>query len=390
MKRMKAEGKSLKTIDNYKRSIRHFVTAFKKHPKVITQDEIKNYLYQVTKEKNFVPATHNLHVCGIKYFYNTVLGIEEKNDALLKKRVPQQLFEVLSHNELERTFIVETNLRNRLLIKAGYAFGLRVYRAVHLRLSDFDLERNLLFIKGATRGHGRPKRAGLEHTSPIGTKQGERTARRVRNRDVEHNGKKDRFVMLSQDFLIELTTSVKHNQIDDILFSGSTPGTCISAKFANYILHAAANKAGITKKISFHTLRRSFATHLHEAGHSLRDIQVVMGHSTSRTTERYVSNKHISTIQNPLDNLVGLKQERRIANQNKSVENPQNNNQKKKMKIHNKLTGITVSCPPINTQLFIGGHRLPPVASCMLRSGLLEVRDRVRSGPFIHEIFNWV
>ncbi|MBF0432817.1 MAG: tyrosine-type recombinase/integrase, partial [Fibrobacteria bacterium] len=164
----------------------------------------------------------------------------------------------------------------------------------------------------------------------IGTKQGERTARRVRNRDVEHNGKKDRFVMLSQDFLTDLKTYIKYNKITDTLFPGSTPGTCISSKFANYILHSAAEKAGITKKISFHSLRRSFATHLHEAGYSLRDIQVVMGHSTSRTTERYtkVSKKHISTIQNPLDNLVGRKQERRIENKTKSAENPQNDNQK--------------------------------------------------------------
>jgi len=84
--------------------------------------------------------------------------------------------------------------------------------------------------------------------------------------------------------------------------------SCITATYANQILHTAAKRVGITKNISYHTLRRSYATHLHEAGYSLRDIQLLMGHSSSRTTERYirVSNKHIATIQNPLDNLVGF------------------------------------------------------------------------------------
>ncbi len=150
--------------------------------------------------------------------------------------------------------------------------------------------------------------------------------------------------MLSEGFLTELKAYIKYNQIEDFLFPGPGPGKCVSSRFANYILHSAAKKAGITKNISYHTLRRTsplhkgstfitpwqVATHLHEAGYSLRDIQVVMGHSTSRTTERYtkVSNIHISNIQNPLDNLTGLTQERRPENQNRTVVNPQNFNQK--------------------------------------------------------------
>jgi len=304
VKRMKVEGKSLKTIQNYVRSIRHFVSSFIKHPKVVSQNEIKNYLFQITKEKNFGPATHNLHVSGIKYFYNTVLGIKDKDEALIKKKVPQQLFEVLSHNELDRIFAVEKNLRNRLIIKAGYAFGLRVDRAVHLRLSDFDIKRNLLFVKGA-------------------------------------KGKKDRFIMLSQDFLADLKTYLKYHHIEDVLFPGTHMGTCISSRFANHILHNAAKKAGITKKISYHTLRRSFATHLHEAGQSLRDIQVVMGHSTSRTTERYtkVSKKHISKIKNPLDNLTEIARERGNSNQNNTVESPQNFNKNQSNKFSQQAGG---------------------------------------------------
>ncbi len=268
VKSMRAEGKSHKTIENYKRSISHFTSSFKKHPKVITQAEIKNYLFQLTKEKSFSPAMHNLHVSGIKYFYNAVLGMDHKNDTLIIKRVPQKLFQVLPQVELKAIFQAEKSLRNRLLIKAGYAFGLRVSRAVSLNLSDFDLKRNLLFIKAA-------------------------------------KGKKDRFVMLSEDFLTELELYIHSYNIQGKLFTGQGPDGCVSSMHANSILHSAASAAGITKEISYHTLRRSYATHLHEAGHSLRDIQVLMGHSSSRTTERYtrVSNKHISKIANPLDSL---------------------------------------------------------------------------------------
>lgn len=275
IKRMTLEGKSPRTMDNYRRIIRRFTASFPKHPLTISENEIRQYLYRLDEKKQYEPATFNLQVSGILYFYNAILETGDKNGALIKKKLPEKLFEVLSGQEVGRLFEGISSIRNRLLLKAGYAFGLRVNRAVSLRLPDFDLNRNLLFVKG-------------------------------------DKGKKDRFVPLSRDFLDELSKYLAVTQIRDFIFPGNHPDGHVSERYANKILHQAARRAGITKDISFHTLRRSFATHLHEAGQSLRSIQVLMGHTSSRTTERYVkvSSKYLSGIQSPLDFLPDRLEER--------------------------------------------------------------------------------
>ncbi|MBF0432894.1 MAG: tyrosine-type recombinase/integrase [Fibrobacteria bacterium] len=247
------------------------MTQFRKHPLEVNLSEIKTYIYKLTKSNKYEAATINLHISGIKYFYNHVLNTDEKNGALIKLKLPEKLFEVLSVEEMRLILSQEQDLRNRLLIKCGYAFGLRVNRAVNLKLSDFDFQRKLLYIQG-------------------------------------DKGKKDRYIMMSEDFNQELKNYLAQNSFiedEDYLFPSKMGGVTITPRHANKILHIAVNRVGIKKNISYHSLRRTFATHLHEAGYSLRDIQVVMGHSTSKTTEKYtkVSSKHISGITSPLDAL---------------------------------------------------------------------------------------
>ena len=158
--------------------------------------------------------------------------------------------------------------KHRLLIKAGYGFGLRVNSALHLKLQDFDFDRKLLHIKG-------------------------------------DKGKKDRVVMLSQNFIEELSQYSKNVDASEYLFPGLIEGKPLTDRAANKILKKALDKIDCRKKISFHNLRHSYATHLHESGTSLRDIQVLLGHTSSKTTEKYtkVSTLHLSKLRSPLDDL---------------------------------------------------------------------------------------
>ncbi len=263
-------GYSPRTLDNYRRATFNFLSQFNKHPLKISHQEIETYLLQLAKEKSLSESTYNLHICALQFFFRTVLNTNINSTALIKKKVPEKLPEVFSREELQLIFDNVNGLFEKLLLKSGYAFGLRVNRAIALKLSDFDLKRKTLFVKA-------------------------------------DKGKKDRLVMLSESFLRDLSLYLNTYYIDDYLFPGSNGEKYITDRTANRILQRAVIKSGIKKKISFHTLRHSFATHLHEDGYSLRDIQYLMGHSNSKTTEKYIkiSTRHISKIISPLDRFEG-------------------------------------------------------------------------------------
>ena len=148
-----------------------------------------------------------------------------------------------------------------------YSSGLRVSELLNLRWKDIDEERRQLFVDGG-------------------------------------KGRKDRFTLLSLNAIgfTQYYMSLYHPK--DLLFEGQS-GNKYSQKSINLIIHRAAFLARIQKNVSAHTLRHSFATHLLEQGVDLRYIQALLGHESSKTTERYthVTTKGFSAIQSPLDRL---------------------------------------------------------------------------------------
>ncbi len=159
------------------------------------------------------------------------------------------------------------NLKHKVMLLLGYAAGLRVSEVVGLRLKDIDSERMVINIKAG-------------------------------------KNKKDRCVMLSAVLLDNLRLYYKAYRPTVWLFEGQHHD-CYSTRSLQKIFQVAKQKAGIRKDVSFHSLRHSFATHLHEAGTDIRIIQELLGHSSSKTTERYthVSNVVVQRVKSPLDNL---------------------------------------------------------------------------------------
>jgi len=149
-----------------------------------------------------------------------------------------------------------------------YSGGLRVSEVVKLKVQDIDAKRNMIHIKGA-------------------------------------KGRKDRYTILSKDALEELKRYWRKYKPDKWLFPGAKPDTHIATRTVEAILKAAVKEIKLKKKVSVHTLRHSFATHLLESGTDLRYIQELLGHKSSKTTEIYthISTKDLSKIKSSLDSL---------------------------------------------------------------------------------------
>ncbi len=176
----------------------------------------------------------------------------------------------MGEEELRRLFESAVNLKHKAILFTAYSAGLRVSEVINLRLQDIDRERKQLFVYCS-------------------------------------KGKKDRYVALSPMLLDVLENYYRMCQPKpaNYLFEGDEPGKPFSTRSAQNIFHNAKIKAGISKTISFHGLRHSFATHMLEKGVDVKYIKEILGHFNIKTTERYLHIKRevLVNIESPLDDL---------------------------------------------------------------------------------------
>jgi len=265
---LRLKGYSKNTEEDYNRYISEFLREFPKHPLKITKEEIRNFMYRLSESKRLNASTYNNFVAALRFFYTHTLASPDLSKNFLRKKMASALPTVLSVEEIRSLFEATHHIKNRLLLKAGYGFGLRVSSAVSLKVDQFDFGRGVLKV-------------------------------------VADKGKKDRYVSLSPAYTEELKRYLAAFTPSPYLFPGYTLNSHLSRRTASDIMQQSLNAAGISKKASFHTLRHSYATHLHEQGISIRTIQELMGHSKLKTTEKYIhiSNKNILQAGSPLDRL---------------------------------------------------------------------------------------
>ncbi len=220
-------------------------------------------------KKRVSRAYHDQAVSAIKFLYDNVLRMPKNVGNLPRPKKEHKLPTVLSQEEIGQILRAITNQKHRAIIMLVYSAGLRVSEIVKLRVEDIDSNRNLIHIKGA-------------------------------------KGKKDRYSILYAVALGELKKYWTQYKPNGWLFPGAKMDRHISTRTVEAIFETAVQETSIKKKISVHTLRHSFATHLLEGGTDLRYIQELLGHKSSKTTEIYthVSNKDLGRIKSPLDNLV--------------------------------------------------------------------------------------
>jgi integrase/recombinase XerD len=258
------------TREQYLRCCQGFAAYHMRSPREMGLPEIKDYLGRMV-DLGATPEKLKMHVAGIKFLYGITLDREEVARKIPWPKVPHKKPDILSLSEVER--VLEAALSaspvSAMVAVTAYGGGLRISEACHLRPEDVDSGRGLIHIR-------------------LG------------------KGSKDRYVMLGER-LLEMLRGYwgQVRPQGGWLFPGQKAGKPITDSAVRQALGVAARKAKLRKKVTPHLLRHSFATHLLEAGTDIRVIQVLLGHSSIRTTARYtqVSERHIGSVKSPLDKL---------------------------------------------------------------------------------------
>jgi len=238
-----------------------------KSPEEICCADIKQFLAAVEKERDYSASSMNLAISAIKFFYENIL----KNQSIDEQRRPRQdgrLPVILSKDEISTIICAESNPKHKLLLMLAYSSGLRVSEVVALKREHIDLERHVVYVK-------------------LG------------------KGRKDRCTLLSEKAASLIAEYCAFFSISGWLFPGIPATRHLSIRSAQHIFEKATRRAEVAKRVSIHSLRHSFATHLLESGTDIRYIQELLGHSNIRTTERYthVARRNILRIQSPLDSI---------------------------------------------------------------------------------------
>jgi site-specific recombinase XerD len=252
----------------YLRQITEFAKHFRRSPAQLGPEEIKQFQLYLVQEKKVSWATYIQTTAALRFLYVKTLGRAFMAEKIPYPKRPKHLPTVLSQEEITRLLNATRSLKHRALLMALYGAGLRVSEACRLTIDDIDSSRMVLHVRQA-------------------------------------KGKKDRDVMLSPVLLETLRQYWKGSRPKRWLFPGYGPDKPMRTKSVFLMVRSIAARAKITKTVSPHTLRHSFATHLLESGTDLRTIQLLLGHADVRTTIIYlqVSQQHIRKIISPLDQL---------------------------------------------------------------------------------------
>jgi integrase/recombinase XerD len=246
--------------------VARFSRFFSCSPDRLGLDDVRTFQVHLASQ-GIAWASLNQTVAALRFFYGVTLGRPEIPERIAYAREPSRLPLVLSADEVVRFLEAVPGLRNRAALTTAYAAGLRVSEVVALKIPDIDSGRMLIRVE-------------------------------------QGKGGKDRYVMLSPQLLDILRTYWRLARPQQWLFPGRA-----ERPIEPCVLHAACRSAsraaGLDKRVTVHTLRHSFATHLLEGGTDIRIIQVLLGHHNLSTTARYtqVASTTIARTVSPLDRL---------------------------------------------------------------------------------------
>ncbi|MAG16190.1 hypothetical protein CMO88_03965 [Candidatus Woesearchaeota archaeon] len=262
---IKLRGFSERTVKAYVTHNTKFLEFIKKEAKFVVEEDIKSYMAYLISDRKVSPKTAALVKAALKFYYDEVLKMNIVN--LKTPKAEKHLPIVLTKDEVKRLIESAKTAKSKLIIMMLYSSGLRLSECLNLRTNDLELEEKIGWVR-------------------------------------KGKGNKDRLIILS-DSLIKALKEYKHDLSNNNHILTNKKGSQLTARNIQKIVARAAKKAEIRKKVSPHTLRHSFATHLLESGTDIRKIQELLGHSNLQTTQIYtrVSTEELKKVKSPLDNL---------------------------------------------------------------------------------------
>ena len=271
---MRMRSYSPKTRKLYLGHLDRFYRKREKESPVCTTEECKAWLVGIV-DSGRSHSYMSQALSALKFLHEIVLGVEAPVARLARTRRSRYLPTVLSRDEVRRLIRAARNPKNRAMLLLLYAAGLRVGEAVRLRIADIDSDRMIIHVRSA-------------------------------------KGRKDRVVMLAEVALEALRSYWRYHRPEKWLFPGERWDRHLNTRSVQRMVSDTARRAGIRKRVTPHTLRHSFATHLLENGTDLRYIQRLLGHKKSTTTEIYthVADRDLARIKSPADVLMGREEDR--------------------------------------------------------------------------------
>lgn len=265
-----------RTIETYVERVAQFARHFGSSPEHLGMAEVRTYLLYLIQERHVSWSYFNQALAALRFLYRVTLGRDWAPGMIRYPKTEKKLPVVLSPAEVAQFFQAIPGLKHRATLMTAYAAGLRVSEVVALRVEDIDSRRMVIRVR-------------------------------------QGKGRKDRYVMLAPRLLDLLRTYWQAARPRMWLFPGKDPDRPLSVSVVQRACRAACRDAGLSKHATVHTLRHCFATHLLEAGTDLRTIQVLLGHSSLRTTATYthVSTAALRATVSPLEHLAPLTAEER-------------------------------------------------------------------------------
>jgi len=256
------------TQRSYVHAVAKFSRYFGRSPDRLGLEEVRAFQVHLVSTGISWPGLNQI-VCALRFFYGVTLGHSAIPERIPYAREPRKLPVVLSADEVVRFLEAVPSLKTRAALTTAYAAGLRASETVGLKVGDVDSGRMVIRVDAG-------------------------------------KGGKDRYVMLSAQLLGILRTYWRLARPRRWLFPGREATKPIDVQVLYAACRSASKAAGLDKRVTVHTLRHSFATHLLESGTDIRIIQVLLGHNNLSTTARYtqVSNGLIRRTPSPLDRLM--------------------------------------------------------------------------------------
>lgn len=257
-----------RSIEAYKSLLELFFKYFDgKDPFFITEEDISDFFHDYIIQHGYSASYHNQLISAIKIFYHVNGSREIDSSSLVRPRRGRSLPKVFSKEEVKSILNASRNIKHRLILWMIYSCGLRRSELINIRLTDLDRSRSILNIRQA-------------------------------------KGKIDRFIPVSEKVWEKVDEYKMAYEPEVYLFEGQGGGR-YSSESVYRVFKEALKRAGIKKDVGVHSLRHSYATHLHENGVDIRYIQELLGHKSTRTTEIYthVSRRNLAAVRSPIDDI---------------------------------------------------------------------------------------